>query len=97
MAGNPLGHHLQADGVRDAAQTFQEGGISGVAVESADEARIDLQEVESEIVQLTDLAEVVAEGFEADTAADRLGVGAECAELGQVLERAAFRNLQPEA
>ena len=48
-------------------------------------------------MQQADLAELVAEMFEADTAADRFQAVTKFAEHRQVLERAVFSDLQPEA
>ena len=69
VAGDTFGEYQQADGVGNPGKPAQESGITRVAVNAADEARVDLQEVQPQIVQLSDLAEVVAKVFEADAAA----------------------------
>ena len=94
---NAFGNDREADAVRNAAEPLKEGGIARVFVDIANEACVDFQEIEPEIVQLPDLAELMTKMLQADVAAGRLKLAAERPELGEVLQCATFANFQPEA
>lgn len=92
-----LGDDRQADIVRDAAQSLEEGLVARLGVDGADEAAVDLQVVQADAVQAADFAELAAEMFDAEAAAERAHGVAEGMEGVEMLEGADFRDFQPEA
>lgn len=83
--------------MRDAAQSLEEGLVARLRIDGADEAAVNLQIVEADMVQAADFAELAAEMFDSEAAAERSHRIAEGVELGEMLEDANFRNLKPEA
>jgi hypothetical protein len=74
---------------------LEKGLVARTGFEFADKAGVELDIVESKVVELSDLAELAAEMFDAHLAMILVQDLAEAAELIEVLEHAILGNFDP--
>ena len=78
-----------------AGAALEEGGIAGVGLDAADETRVDLEVIETDFMQLSNLAELVAEMLKTDMAPADLELATDRTERFEMLERACFCEIEP--
>lgn len=79
----------------DGRCALEKGLVARTGFESADKAGVELDIVESKVVELSDLAELAAEVFDAHMAMILMQYLAKAAELIEVLEHAVLGNFDP--